>query len=108
MSIKQNVFENLYKTMKESISSNVAELFYSKRTQKELKGYLGTHGTRALDHLRHLDTLTALGHSYTWALQTLLGTQTIRHLGTRRTLFSKHTWVLEKKLTIAAIWQEII
>ena len=70
MSIKQNVFENLYKTMKESISSNVAELFYSKRTQKELKGYLGTHGTRALDHLRHLDTLTALGHSKRyWALK---------------------------------------
>ena len=48
--------------MKESISSNVAEVFYSKRTRRAL-GHLGNSGTQALEAHEHLKD--------TWALQVL-------------------------------------
>ena len=68
-----NVFKILYKTINDPIFSNVPKLF----TQKTLKGsskytwalnvlrHAIPWGTRSLEHLRHLDTQRALGHSRT-------------------------------------------
>ena len=39
------IFKRLYKTIMESISSNAADLFYSKGTQKALGHSKGTHGS---------------------------------------------------------------
>ena len=85
----EKVFEKLYKTIKESVSSNVTDLFYLKSTQRALghpKGtrellkehlsigtvllghYKGTQGTRALKYLRLSGTLRYFG---TWALKAL-------------------------------------
>ena len=59
----------------ESISNNMADLSYSKSTQRALKhlkgtvsalqAHLETQGDRELKHLRHLGTQRALGLSYT-------------------------------------------
>ena len=102
------IFKNLYKTIKESNSCNIADLFHSKNTQRELGhskdiqgtliGHLSTcwalqwhsKNTWALKALRHsstwdtqaLDTPLALGLSWhlgTWTLQGYLGTHTLRH-----------------------------
>ena len=64
------VFKKLYKTIKESISIDVANHFYSKGTRRTLKGHLSTQ--RALQgHSK--GTLKAFqGHSEgTWALKAL-------------------------------------
>ena len=76
------VFKKLYKTIKESISIDVANHFYSKSTRRTLKGHLSTQ--RALQgHSK--GTLKAFqGHSE--------GTQALGQLGargTRGTLFSR-------------------
>ena len=102
-------FENffkLYKTIKESISSNVADLFNLKSTQRtlkgnskytrgELKGHLNTpralqaHATdtpRALQWYSGTRALETFGNlKDTWALRHL-GTQAHWHWGPRRAL----------------------
>ena len=86
------VFRKLYKTIMEFISSNFADLFYLKSTQRglghwkgtrwSLKGHLRTRsalkghskGTRALKALRHSNTWgtwTLKGHLRSWALKAL-------------------------------------
>ena len=47
-------FEILYKTVKEFISSNVANLFYSKSSPRALEHSKDT--PKALEHMRHMDT----------------------------------------------------
>lgn len=49
-----NVFKILYKTVKEFISSNVANLFYSKSSPRALEHSKDT--PKALEHMRHMDT----------------------------------------------------
>lgn len=54
----EKVYKILYKTLKECISSNVADLFNSKGTWRALEEHLGIQGTRALEYLaalRHLN-----------------------------------------------------
>ena len=90
----EKFFKKLYKTIKESTSSNVAELFYSMSTQTALKRHLGTQRVipqgqskntpTALGNSRHsrIQAFDALGHpNGTWSLKYL---QQLRHSGTRK------------------------
>ena len=66
-------FKNHYKTIKESISSNVGDLFYSKKHSKDTwvlkRHYMGTQ--KPLEHLKGIPR-TLQGHSNSiWALEAL-------------------------------------
>ena len=71
----EKTFKNLYKIIKESISCNVADLFYSKSTQRAL-GHSSHSGTRPPETLMHSKCLGNLG------TQGTLGTWTLRTQGT--------------------------
>ena len=53
-----NVFKKLYRAIKESISSNIADLFYSKSAQSALKP--SKHSPRALGNSSTLEAFEAL------------------------------------------------
>ena len=82
----EKTFKNLYKIIKESISCNVANLFYSKSTQRALGHLKGTQGT-LIGHLINWGALK--GHSKcTWALKSL------RHSTTWDTQALEVPWAL--------------
>ena len=61
----------------ESISSNIAKVFYSKSTQMALEGHSkGTWALKALGYLSTVDTRALEGHLGPWTLKAF------RHLGT--------------------------
>ena len=70
----EKTFKNLYKIIKESISCNVADLFYSKSTPSAL-AHSSHSGTRPPETLRHSKCLGHLG------IQGTLGTWTLRTQG---------------------------
>ena len=113
-SVIENMCSNkllkLYKTIKEPISCNVADVFHSKSTQREIrhsKGTLQGHSkstlrplqghskdTWALRHSRYLFTWATetLGHSKdTWALEHSKGTWALGHLGTQALRYYRHS-----------------
>ena len=126
------VFKKVYKTIKESISSNIANLFYSKtswRAFDPLKGarrrlQVHSKNTWELKALKHLNDLLALVHSKdTWTLQhwrhictwplrhldTLalkgyLGTQILRHEGT---VYMKAFYMYIKVLFLQIGWKQV-
>ena len=86
----KNFFKKLYKTIKESISSNGEDIFYSKDTRRALQGHLGA---QELEPLRYMVTRSELGHSEAQGTRALrhvdirtfeehLGTQALRYSGT--------------------------
>ena len=92
------LFKKPYKTIKESISSNAVNLFYSKSTQRALGHSKG--------HSKGIQALKALGHLSTWGTRVLRGTldpwelkhlkhsgtwRALRHSGTRALGHSKHS-----------------
>ena len=117
----RKVFKNLYKTIKESNSCNIADLSHSKNTQRELGhskdiqgtliGYLST--CWALQwHSKNTWALKALRHSSTWDTQALdtplalglswhLGTWIFRDWLTWTLGHSKGTWALTNSGTRA-------
>ena len=107
------VFKNLYKTIKESNSCNIADLSHSKNTQRELGhskdiqgtliGYLSTcwalqwhsKNTWALKALRHSIPPWHSGSHGTWALG-FSGTDLLGHSDTPRVLGHSQTQALEQ------------
>ena len=86
--VLSKVFKELHKSMKESISSNITDLFHLSGSWRTLLGHLGTQGTRTFKHLRHSGTCRALSHSGTQ------GILAFRHLGTRALKHLSGNWTL--------------
>ena len=66
-----------------SISSNVADLFYSKDTRSTLKGHSQDIRREFEGHSKDTWTLKVLVHLKDSCMLGHLGTWTLRHLGTR-------------------------
>ena len=52
---------------------------YLKGIRKTFEGYFGTHGTRALEHVKHSGTWRALRHSGTQGIRAMWESRHLRH-----------------------------
>ena len=78
--------------------------FFSTQT---LEGQMGTRELRILEHLRHLDNLKALGHSFIQALGHF-GTRALDHVGIQKTIGHTGKQVLRHLVTQSTSFNKLV